>query len=156
MPWIATGRTDFPILEDESWDGDQAREQIFRWAGWPDDPQPSKARQCFFAMNTDAPENKGSYKLPFCKIVDGEPKASWRGIIAVAQVLQGARGGADLPAGVIAKTKMKVGRYYRRMKQTPPWEKSLRLEEDDDVWVVEGWAAVFNEQDLVWSLPRRD
>jgi hypothetical protein len=42
--------------------------------------------------------------------------------ISAAGVMQGARGGADLPQGDIEGAKRHLARYYEKMNDTPPWE----------------------------------
>jgi hypothetical protein len=122
MAWKASGDTDLPLADRErEWDGDEARERIFRWAGWDDNPDPQKARRAFFAYDDEEPENKTAYKLPFADVIGGELKAVPRGIFAVAQVLEGARGGVDLPEDVQESIRRKVEAYYRKMGEEPPW-----------------------------------
>jgi hypothetical protein len=43
--------------------------------------------------------------------------------MAAAGVLDGARGGVDIPAADVAKAKRHVAKYYRKMDDTPPWER---------------------------------
>ena len=122
MSWKASGDTDLALADrDREWDGDEARESIFRWAGWDDKANPQKARRAFFAYNDDEPENKTSYKLPFAQVTGGGLKAVPHGIFAVAQVLEGARGGVDLPRDVIESVRRKVTTYYRKLGEDPPW-----------------------------------
>ncbi len=78
--------------------------------------------------------NLQDYKLQFADVIDGTLTAIPRGIFAVAAVLQGSRGGADIPAGDKDAIKSKVSSYYSAMRKkfddesiTPPWEgKSLK------------------------------
>jgi len=121
MAWKASGDTDLPLTDhDREWDGDQAHKRIFEWAGG-DSFDPKKARRAFFAYDSDEPENKTSYKLPFATVINGKLKAVPRGIYAVAQVLEGARGGVDLPASVKKDIRSKVEKYYKKMGEDAPW-----------------------------------
>jgi hypothetical protein len=70
--WKVGAARDLTILERGSWDGAAAGARIFSWAGWDDNPDPAKARKGFLLYDADAPELKGSYKLPFADVVDGE------------------------------------------------------------------------------------
>jgi len=36
--------------------------------------------------------------------------------------VEGARGGVDLPSDVVASIRRKVGVYYHKMKEQPPWD----------------------------------
>jgi hypothetical protein len=122
MTWKASGKTDLPLARDgREWDGDEARAAIFKWAGWPDDPHPTKARQAFFAYDDDATDEKQSYKLPFATIIGGDLKAVPHALHAVAAVLEGSRGGVDLPQSVIVDVRRKVAHYYREMDEETPW-----------------------------------
>src|SRR5690349_16634680 len=89
--WKCGASRDFAIVTRDSWDGSAAKAQIFEWAGFNgDSPDPSKAKKCFLAYDSDAPNLKGSYKFPFCNIVSGTPKAVSGGIAACAQRLSSA------------------------------------------------------------------
>ena len=89
----------------------------------------TKYARAFFWRDGENPEQFGSYKLGYADIVDGDLKAVPRGIFAVAGVLQGARGGADIPEAEQNSIKTQVGRYYQKMSDeygedlTPPWSK---------------------------------
>lgn len=116
-------------LADRSreWDGDAARRRVREWAGG-DEVDFDKYSQAFVVV--DGPkENLTSYKLPFADIIDGKLMAVPRGIFAVAAVLQGARGGVDLPRGDLQRARGPIGRYYRKMELTPPWEQSESMSE---------------------------
>lgn len=122
MAWKASGKMDLPLTRDgREWDGEEAKAAIFKWAGWPDNPQPTKARQAFFTYDDAATDEKQSYKLPFATLVSGELKAVPHAIQAVAAVLEGGRGGVDLPGDVISDVRGKVEKYYKKMGEDTPW-----------------------------------
>lgn len=98
------------------------QENLFRRANWENEPHPEKAREGFFAYDDSVPENKTAYKLPFADVIDGRLMAVPRGIFSVAQVLEGARGGDDLPKPVLNRIRRKVTAYYHKMNQEPPWQ----------------------------------
>src|SRR5919197_705649 len=123
MTWKASGSTALPLGDRErEWDQEAARDRIFRWAGWEDNPQPAKARRAFFAYDDESPTNLTSYKLPFADVVNGELKAMPRGLFAVAQLLRGARDGVDVPESVLSSARRKVTTYYHKMGEAAPWE----------------------------------
>ncbi len=126
MTWKVCGDTHLPLAgRNREWDGDAAAESMFRRAGWDDDyADPDMARQGFFAYDDAAPKNKTSYKLPFAAVIDGRLRAVPRGIFSVAQVLEGARGGVDLPDDVIAAIRRKVAAYYHKLGEEPPWKEA--------------------------------
>jgi hypothetical protein len=122
MAWKASGKTDLPLAgDDRDWDGDSAEDAIFKWAGWPDDKDPAKARQGFFAYDDAEADEKESYKLPFATLIGGKLTAVPEGIHAVANVLEGGRGGVDLPRDVIDGVRDKVEKYYKEMGEQVPW-----------------------------------
>lgn len=123
MAWRVCGDTDLPMAErDQDWDGDIAAASIFHKAGWEtDQPDYTFARRGFFAYDDEAPQNKTAYKLPFAAVIGGRLKAVPHGIFSVAQVLEGARGGVDLPQHVKAAIRSKVTEYYHALGEEPPW-----------------------------------
>ena len=113
---------------DRAWDATAADGRVRTWAGATDAPN-AKYRQAFFWYDNTAPDNFTSYKLQFADVVGGELQAIPRGIFAVANVLSGARGGADITD--VDAVKSKVAAYYAKMRSefedegiAPPWEKS--------------------------------
>ena len=46
------------------------------------------------------------------------------GIFAAAAAVQGARGGADIPSDDLPAVRKKIAAYYRKMGETPPWDKN--------------------------------
>ncbi len=130
MAWKVCGDTDLPLAErDQEWDGDTAAASIFRKAKWETDrPDYVSARRGFFAYDDEAPENKTAYKLPFAAVIGGRLKAVPRGVFSAAQVLEGARGGVDLPDHVKAAIRRKVAHYYHALGEEPPWS-AERLQE---------------------------
>jgi hypothetical protein len=122
MAWKASGKMDLPLADDDrEWDGSEASDAIFEWAGWPDDENPDKARQGFFAYNDEETKEKQGYKLPFATLIDGKLTAVPHALHAVASVLEGGRGGVDLPDNVIAGVRDKVEQYYKKMGEEVPW-----------------------------------
>lgn len=86
--WKCSAARNLSIHESESWDGAAAKSRIFAWAGFDgDSPDSSKARRAFLAWNSDEPDLKGSYKLPFTDVVDGSLMADSSGINAAASRL---------------------------------------------------------------------
>lgn len=55
-------------------------------------------------------------------MVDGRLKAVPRAVMSAGGVMQGARGGADLPRGDIGGVKSHLARYYEKLDEAPPWE----------------------------------
>ena len=111
----ATGASDLALADrDTSWDAGEADKRVQAWAGG-DNMDWAKYGKAFFYVDESNKELLGSYKLQFADIVDGELKAIPKAIFAVAGVLNGARGGVDIPADDTAAIKGKVSAYYDRM-----------------------------------------
>jgi len=111
--WKMTGRRNLPMVDDDSWYGDAAAHDIFAWAGYPDDFNPSQAAGGFMVHDTEDPENLGSFKLPFAKVVDGRLKASKSGISAVKQRLSA----TDIPTDLKDTVMAACDKYQGMMKK---------------------------------------
>lgn len=133
---VAPFRGAIPLAErDRDWSAPDAIARIRRWAGGDQIDWDSYVR-AFFWFDAENREAFGSYKLPYCDIIGGELHAIPRAIFAVAGVLEGARGGTDIPENEQARIRTVVSRWYDRMRQEfgddsiiAPWErdaKSLR------------------------------
>ncbi len=104
--------------------------RVRRWAGVTDEAN-EKYRQAYFWYDSQKPKNLGSYKLAFADVIDGRLHAVPRGVFAAAALLQGSRGGVDIPAADRDAVKRKVTAYYARMRKefdddgiVPPWKKA--------------------------------
>lgn len=122
-----------------SWDATAAERRVRAWADAEEAPN-ARYRRAFFWYDSDAPDQFGSYKLQFADVIDGELHAVPRAIFAVAAVLQGARGGVDIPESDVAGVKRVVARWYARMAEefdddtiVPPWESEKQLVGDTTV-----------------------
>ncbi|MFL6070048.1 MAG: hypothetical protein ACJ73L_08825 [Actinomycetes bacterium] len=114
---------DLPLADrDREWDGDAAERRVREWAGAQDEPN-AQYRDAHVWYDADAPENFGSYKLLIADVVDGRLKAAPRGVMAAAAVMQGSRGGVDLPEKDAPRVKSHLAKYYDKMGDTPPWER---------------------------------
>jgi hypothetical protein len=99
----SSGWDDLPVAgADVEWDGTAAAGRVAEWAGV--DAQDAGADtwemygRAFLWQDPDAdPMTKGSYGLGVADIVGGELTLIPRGVYAVAGILNGARGGADIP-----------------------------------------------------------
>ena len=132
----ANGAMDLPLADRSvEWDGDAAVKELRRWAssdgsGDKDKMDWAKYRRAFFWYDEKDPENFGSYKFPFARPINGRLMAIPRAIFAAASILQGGRGGTNLPAEAQEAIKRKVEAYYRKMGETPPWKEGKKSEEE--------------------------
>ena len=46
-----------------------------------------------------------------------------RGVMAAAAVMQGSRGGVDLPAKDRGRVRSHLAKYYKKMDDTAPWDR---------------------------------
>ncbi len=132
-----SGATDLPLASRErAWNAVAARRRMLAAAGGEDNTDWRKYRRGFFWYDEANAENLGAYKLPFADVIGGTLTAIPRAIFAVAAVLQGSRGGVDIPEKDKERIRGKVSRYYARMRQqfqddsiVPPWEKKENWED---------------------------
>ncbi len=56
-------------------------------------------------------------------MVGGKLEAVPHGVMAAGGIMDGARGGIDLPKDDIDKVKSHLAKYYKKMGETAPWER---------------------------------
>lgn len=120
---------DLPMTSrDRVWDSTEA-EKTVRNAFGGNNLNFTRYRRAFLWFDQDNPEQLGSYKLQIADFIDGRLVAVPRAIFAVAAVLQGARGGVNIPESDQARIRAQIGRYYAKMRDEfdddsiiPPWE----------------------------------
>lgn len=118
-----TAFQDLPLADrDRQWDGSAAEERVRRWAGAQDEPN-EKYRDAHVWYDAEAKENFGSYKLLIADVIDGTLTTVPRGIMSAGAVMQGSRGGVDLPDKDIDRVRSHLAKYYAKMDDTPPWER---------------------------------
>ncbi len=117
-----TSFQDLPLADrDRAWDGAAAEKRVRAWADAQDEPN-AKYRDAHVWYDADAKENFTGYKLLVADVIDGRLKAVPRGVFAAAAVMQGSRGGVDLPAKDVERVKSHLAKYYAKLDETPPWE----------------------------------
>ena len=92
------------------------------WADAEDAPD-QKYRDAHVWYDADQKDQFGAYKLLIADVVDGRLKAVPRGVMAAGNVMQGARGGVDLPQKDIDRVKSHLAKYYAKMGETAPWDR---------------------------------
>jgi HK97 family phage prohead protease len=114
---------DLPLDEERAWDAMAATNRVAEWAGGPDKDKIdwAKYRKAFLSCDPETADTYGGYKLAIADVVDGGLKAIWRGIVASAAVVQGARGGVDIPSDEMEGVKRHIARYYAKAEKDPPW-----------------------------------
>jgi len=117
-----TAFQDLPLADrDREWDGAAAEKRVRAWAGAQDEPN-EKYRDAHVWYDADAKQNFTAYKLLIADVVGGKLVAVPRGVFAAAAVMQGSRGGIDLPAKDVDRVKSHLAKYYAKLDDTPPWD----------------------------------
>lgn len=117
-----TAFQDLPLADrDREWDGAAAEKRVRAWAGAEDEPN-QQYRDAHVWYDADAKQNFTAYKLLVADVVGGKLVAVPRGVFAAAAVMQGSRGGVDLPAKDVDRVKSHLAKYYAKLDETPPWE----------------------------------
>ncbi len=117
-----TAFQDLPLADrDREWDGAAAEKRVRAWADAEDEPN-QQYRDAHVWYDADAKQNFTAYKLLIADVVGGKLVAVPRGVFAAAAVMQGSRGGVDLPAKDVDRVKSHLAKYYAKLDETPPWE----------------------------------
>jgi hypothetical protein len=115
---------DLPLADrDRKWDGDAAEARVRAWASADERPN-ERYRDAHVWYDADDKDEFGAYKLLIADVVDGRLRAVPRAIMAAAGVVQGARGGVDLPERDIDRVRSHLAKYYAKMGDTAPWERA--------------------------------
>jgi len=118
-----TSFQDLPLADRErEWDGDAAEKRVRKWAGAQEEPN-EKYRDAHVWYDADKKDTFGAYKLLIADVVGGKLTAVPRGVMAAAAVMQGSRGGVDLPQKDIDRVKSHLAKYYKKMGDTAPWDR---------------------------------
>jgi hypothetical protein len=117
-----TAFQDLPLADrGREWDGDAAEKRVRAWADAQDEPN-----QCYRTAHVwydkDNKDNFGGHKMLIADVINGELTAVPRGVFAAAAVMQGSRGGVNLPEADIDRVKSHLAKYYAKMDHTPPWD----------------------------------
>jgi hypothetical protein len=114
---------DLPLADrDRPWDGDAADKRVRAWADAQDEPN-EKYRNAHVWYDAENKDNFTAYKLLIADVIDGKLKAVPHAVMAAGNVMQGARGGVDLPPDDIPRVKSHLAKYYAKMGEQAPWER---------------------------------
>jgi HK97 family phage prohead protease len=107
--------TKLPLApRDTEWDGTQAEKRIKELTSSQDAPN-DDYRKYFMYFDSEKPDNFGSYKLLFVDVVDGKLMIIPKAVFAIAGILNGARGGVDIPTEDRNRIITVVNQLYKRM-----------------------------------------
>jgi len=114
----ATPFADLPLADKATkWDAGKARARVKDWA----DGDMAKYRRAFLWYDAENADNLTAYKFPIGDIIDGKLKAVPRGIYAAAARLDG----SDIDDK--DKVKRSIERYYKKMGEDAPWNRSVEI-----------------------------
>ena len=117
-----TAFQDLPLADsDRSWDGAAAEKRVRAWAGAQDEPN-QRYRDAHVWYDADKKANFTAYKLLIADVADGKLVAVPRAVHAAAALLQGSRGGVNLPDKDVDRVKSHLAKYYAKLAETPPWQ----------------------------------
>ncbi len=118
-----TSFQDLPLADrDHDWDGAAAEKRVREWAGAEDGPN-EKYRDAHVWYDADKKENFTAYKLLITDVVDDRLVVVPHGLMAAGNVMQGGRGGVDLPSSDVDRVKSHLAKYYAKLDETAPWER---------------------------------
>jgi HK97 family phage prohead protease len=151
-------KLDFPIApRDTPFDRKTAEGHIRDWSDAKDAPN-AQYKQAFFWHDPDQGDNFGAHKLPFVAKVDDKMMAVPSGIFRAAAIMQGARGGVNMPDADRPKVRAAIGQYYTKMAKhfdddsiTVPWDTATGKSRNphDGLRLVEHFEALLDETDEV-------
>ena len=110
---------------ERGWQSGAAVKRIRSWAGGPakEDISWSKYRTAFAWFDAENKQSFGAYKLPHHDIVNNTFVVVFRGAVAAAVVLQGGRGGVNIPEGDMGSVKAHIAKHYHQFDEKAPWER---------------------------------
>ena len=117
-----TAFQDLPLADrDRHWDSAAADKRVRTWADAQQEPN-AKYRHAHVWYDGEKKDNFTAYKLLIADVVDGKLVAVPRGVFAAAAVMNGSRGGVDLPEKDIDRVKSHLAKYYAKLGDTAPWD----------------------------------
>ena len=115
-PFVVGAARDLTVNETREWDGAAAAARVFAFAGFDgEEPRPEVARRAFLVYDAAAPELRGSYKLGFADVIDGELVAIRAGLNAAASRLPQ----TDIPQEVIDRARAVLDAYRPEEEDAP-------------------------------------
>jgi hypothetical protein len=118
-----TAFQDLPLADrSRQRDGEAADKRVRKWAKAEGEPN-QKYRDTHVWYDSDNKDNFTACKLLIADVVDGKLQAVPRGVMAAGAIMQGSRGGVDLPKDDIDRVKSHLAKYYKKMGDTAPWER---------------------------------
>ena len=104
---------------DWDWDGTDKMDRLIE-RGWDTVARAHTWHDPKEDPEHDPPQEKGAYKLPHHELIDGDLQVVWRGVIAAMTVVNGARGGVDIPDSQRRKAYDHLAAHYKEFGEEPP------------------------------------
>src|SRR5262245_17092544 len=118
-----TAFRDLPLAaRTRAWDHDAAEARVRRWADAEDGPT-AKYRGAHVWYDAESKDEFGAYKLLIADVINGQLKVVPRAVMSAGGIMDGARGGVDLPKSDISRVKSHLAKYYEKMGDEPPWKR---------------------------------
>jgi hypothetical protein len=108
-----------PKEREWQWSGTDKLDEILEHGGW-DAVANAHAWWDPSVDESDPPQQKGAYKLPHHELIDGRLKVVWRGVVAAMTVVNGARGGVDIPDSDRRRVYDHLAEHYAEFDEGPP------------------------------------
>lgn len=108
-----------PRERDWDWTGTDKLDEIRDHGGWK---AVANAHAWYdpSADEHDPPHEKGAYKLPHHELIGGRLHVNWRGVVSAMTVVNGARGGVDIPDRDRRKVYEHLAAHYGEFGEEPP------------------------------------
>jgi len=120
---------DFPIAPgNPTWDGRKAVLEIRKFTNSEESPS-AAYRKGFMWFDSSKPDNFGSYKLAFVNIIDGKMMVIPKAISDKVGLINGARGGLDIPEADLPALKRNVNRYLVKMGKEKAFSDAKQIHE---------------------------
>ena len=146
-----------------TWDASAAEKRVRSWADAEDEPN-AEYKRAFAWFDRDNQDEFGAYKLLLADVVDGKLTAIPHALFAIVSVMQGGRGGMDVPSKDVSRLQNHVSKYYAKMREefdddsiVAPWEEQSgtsieeiksRLSDIDEMigWMKASVAALLDQE----------
>lgn len=128
----ATQFQDLPLADrGTEWDADAAIGRVREFTDSEEEPSATYKR-AFLYYEADSADQFDAYKLPIADVIDGELQAVPNAIFAAASVLQGGRGGVDIPDEYRPQVVAHIERYYDKLGIDSPFDEEEDGQRADD------------------------
>lgn len=107
-------------MKTRQWDRNSAVRRIREKTDSIDSPSDDYFKYFLF-YDKENKQNFDAYKLPIADVIGGEIKAVPRAVFSAASVINGARGGIDIPESDIDSIKRNIVQYYDEMGLPSPF-----------------------------------